>query len=99
MSRAVNKDKAMAAATKTVNVVECCVCKTMHLVDSEGFVVIYGNVSVGMKSPVIDENIDERGKVSGSNIYCRKAKCTQALIHELAPDAKLGFPGSPMGKD
>jgi len=86
MSRAVNKDKAMAAATKTVNVVECCVCNTMHLVDSEEFVVIYGNVSIGMKTPVIDGNIDEKGKVAGSNIYCRKFECLGLLVGQLVPD-------------
>jgi hypothetical protein len=70
----------MAAATKTVNVVECSVCGEMHLVDSNEFVVVYGNITVGMQNEVIGSNIDDKGKVSDSRVFCRKRKCLEALF-------------------
>jgi len=83
MPKAVTKDKVMAAATKTVNVVECSKCGAMHLVDGDGFVAIYGNITVGMNGGIIGDNIDEKGKVIGSVILCRRRECLGDLFEMM----------------
>lgn len=80
MPKGQTRDKVMAAATETVNVVKCQGCGAMHLVDSQDFVVIYGNISTGMSRMIIDGNIDDKGKVSGSVIYCRTEGCLGDML-------------------
>jgi len=86
MPKGSSKEKAMAAATKTVNVVTCVKCGTMHLVDSDDFVVVYGNISIGMKKPIIDGNIDEKGKLIDSQVYCRTMDCLGEIVDKLVPE-------------
>jgi len=75
------RDKVMAAATSTVNVVRCSVCNKMHEVDSEEYIVVYGNITVGLKKHLISDNIDDKGKISGSNIFCRTARCFDDIFN------------------
>lgn len=89
MPKGKSKDRVMAAATRTVNVVECQSCKRMHPVDSEDFVVIYGNISVGLEvREVVGGNIDDNGKVSGSAIYCRRRECLERVFSRILAPAK-----------
>ena len=98
MPAAVTKDKVMAKATKTVNVVECSACSAMHLAESNSYVVIYGNISIGLDQPVIEDNIDDKGKVAHSTIYCRKLECLkplfQFMLGSTLPDAIDSEPGT-----
>ena len=75
-----NRDKVMADATKAVSVVTCVRCGRMHLVDSDGFVVVYGNITAGLETPILGDNINERGVVVGSTIFCRSKECLSYLM-------------------
>lgn len=86
MGKAGTKDKVLAAATETVNVVKCSKCGKMHLVESEDYVVVYGNVIVGAKKAVVDDNISDQGKVVGSTIYCRSRDCLDELFTSMLGD-------------
>lgn len=83
MPAAQTKDKVMAKATKTVNVVKCSVCGTMHLAEGDDYLVIYGNIHIGLDTAIIDGNIDEKGKVADSTIYCRKPACLRNLFEAM----------------
>lgn len=77
------RNKVMASATTTVAAVTCMVCGQMHRVDCKDFIAIYGNVMIGMDDTIIGENIDEKGKVIGSTIYCRKSACFDVFVESL----------------
>lgn len=83
------RDKVLASATTILNVVECGFCKTKHAIDGKDFVVIYGNASIGTQLFVIDGNIDERGKVIGSFVCCRRGECLERLIELLSVENKV----------
>jgi len=68
MARTVEKALASAVATETV--VICKVCGKRHRLDSDQFIVIYGDVRKGLEAPLIGGNINEKGQVIGSTVMC-----------------------------
>ena len=76
----VTKNKVMAAATSTMNAVKCVVCGKIHPVETQDYVAFYGDVIVGSDTPIVGGNIDDRGKVIGSRVYCRDRKCLEGLM-------------------
>ena len=63
--------------------VKCETCGKLHEFDSDTFIAIYGNVTVGSKSGLYG-NADNT-KVS---VFCRNMECMSKLIDKLSIDQK-----------
>lgn len=59
-------NKVLADVTKTEQVVVCAYCSERHNVNTDGFIVVFGDIHKGMDTPVISGNISDRGKLIGS---------------------------------
>lgn len=64
-------EKTLASAVKTEAMVTCSICGKKHLVTSDTFVVLYGDVRVGLDGDLITGNIGANGRVTGSTVLCR----------------------------
>ena len=68
-----------------VKKLECSFCHHEHDIDTEDFVVYYGNVTVGIGGGMIGNNIDN-GKVVRVSIICRDSGCHENLLKAICPD-------------
>jgi hypothetical protein len=76
-------DKVLASVTKTEQVVTCAICGKKHSLDSKEFVVFYGDVMVGLDSPAVSGNIDDKGKIIGSSVLCLEHEAVDAFVSEM----------------
>lgn len=65
--------------TSVDTVVTCKICKRRFSVSDEkeahGFLVIYGDIRIGLEGQLIHGNIDDKGKLIGSTVCCREKTC------------------------
>jgi hypothetical protein len=80
------KNKVILSAIQSVNVVKCDACGTMHMVDKKTFVIFYGNIGLGLEEMLVDGNIDDGGKLVGTQIFCRKQSCLTGLLSAIVND-------------
>lgn len=73
------REKTMRQAMGVVAMVECLACRTAHRVDADTYTVFWGDIGVGPDKKIVSGNIDEKGKVTGACIYCRKKECLDVL--------------------
>lgn len=70
----------------TKEVVKCDHCGSIHLVETDNikaqddFIVIHGNITIGMNGGVVGNNLDQDGKVNRISVYCNKKECLSKLI-------------------
>lgn len=67
--------KVKRQALNVIASVKCSHCGEVHDADSDRYVVFYGDVTIGTAEQVIGGNIDDKGKLASSTIYCRKEEC------------------------
>lgn len=75
--------KIMIGLVETVESVECSKCGTLHMSDSDDFFVVYGNITIGKTGGVVGNNLDDKGKVYRSSIYCRHKDCLHNVLKQL----------------
>jgi hypothetical protein len=73
----------LAGVTQTEQVVTCSICGERHPLNSKDFIILYGDVMVGLADPAIAGNIDEKGKIVGSVVFCTKHEFVPPLVEEL----------------
>jgi len=73
----------LAGVTKTEQVVTCAICGKKHSLNSKEFVVFYGDVMVGLDSPAVSGNIDDKGKIVGSSVLCLEHEAVDAFVSEM----------------
>jgi hypothetical protein len=76
-------DKVLASVTKTEQVVTCAICGKKHSLDSKEFVVFYGDIMVGLDSPAVSGNIDDKGKIIGSSVLCLEHEAVDVFVSEM----------------
>jgi hypothetical protein len=79
-------ERILADVTKTTFVVVCKLCGKQHRVDSKDFVILYGDVRVGLDDDgaLIIGNIDSNGKIIGSTILCKEHDFVQKFIDAVS---------------
>ena len=75
--------KILADVTRTEQVVTCDICGERHLLSSKDFIILYGDVMVGLEDPVLIGNIDDKGKITGSVVFCTKHEFVGKLLEEM----------------
>ena len=81
--RVLAKNKVLADATQAISVVRCVQCGKLHPVDTDGYVVIYGDIMVGADGEVLAGNINDKGKVVSSTVYCRGPNCLALIFRGM----------------
>lgn len=79
------KTKVFADVTQTEPVVTCHLCGKKYPVGSDGFIVIFGDIHLGMEIGLVSGNINERGKLVGSFVLCREHAYVNELVKAFLP--------------
>jgi hypothetical protein len=89
MAKAGVREKRLASVTDVETVVKCSQCgKRFNIddeVESDGFFVLYGDISVGANGEMLFGNIDDKGKLIGSTVCCRTMECIQNMMKMVLP--------------
>jgi hypothetical protein len=59
---------------------ECSCCHKKFSIDSEDFITIYGNITVGLKGGIVGNHFDSDGKLFRLDFFCRDIKCLPKYI-------------------
>ena len=63
--------------------VKCTACFTMHDVDSDGYLSIYGNICIGRSGGIVGNNFDDDGMLNRVMIFCRNKECFNLVVKTL----------------
>ena len=59
----------------------CCnKCGKRHFPDEETFVVVYGNITIGVSGGVIGNHFHKDGTLARVSVFCRTEKCFGQII-------------------
>jgi hypothetical protein len=76
-------EKIKRGALHLIASVKCEVCGEVHNAEGDTYVAFYGDVMVGMKLPLVEGNVNEKGKLEGSTVYCRNEKCLKDMLSKM----------------
>jgi hypothetical protein len=68
---------------KDIAKVVCSQCNAFHNLESENYIIIAGNIMVGLHGGIIGNNFDDKGKLNNVHIVCRKKKCWDDLFKDM----------------
>lgn len=69
--------------------VKCSTCGKTHEMESDTFVVVWGNVTIGVAGkPIIDGNLDDKRKLRSTTILCRDKCFVEAMNIGIGKEKK-----------
>lgn len=74
----------------TVPAVRCAICGKLHAQESDNYVAVQGNITIGMKKGIIGNNI-ENDIVTKVSIFC-KGGCFASVCEGLLTDSGISCP-------
>ena len=93
MAKVGGREKRLASVTDVETVVKCSQCGKRFSIDdeveSDGFFVLYGDISVGANGEMLFGNIDDKGKLTGSTVCCRTIGCIQNMMHMVLHESLI----------
>jgi len=63
--------------------VKCDICGQLHEAESNKFVTIHGNITVGLGGGIIGNNFDKDGHLFRQFIFCDTRDCMQKFIDKI----------------
>ncbi len=66
----------------------CIKCGKRHFPDEETFVIIYGNITVGVSGGIIGNNFHKDGTLARVALVCRTAECFGQVIPYIDIDSE-----------
>ncbi len=89
VKKAAKKKAVTKPLSSMVDAVQCKTCKTLHDIEAETFVVVKGDICVGMNGGIVGSNFNKSGKLGSISIYCRKLECILLFVRKMVASEQV----------